>query len=160
MHEQEITILRELIIILAASLPITYLFHRAKLPALVGFLITGVLIGPLRHGDHHRDPGDRAAGRGRRRPAAVHGRHGVFHRGHRAVGTPAPDRRRHPGGPDHRRDHGHRALARLSRFPRPCSSDSSHRSAAPPSCSRSTRTAPSSTPRTAGFPRASCCSRT
>ncbi len=46
MHDQEITILRELIIILAVSLPITYLFHRAKLPALVGFLITGVLIGP------------------------------------------------------------------------------------------------------------------
>jgi len=47
MPDQEITILRELIIILAASLPITYLFHRAKLPALVGFLITGVLIGPF-----------------------------------------------------------------------------------------------------------------
>jgi CPA2 family monovalent cation:H+ antiporter-2 len=47
MHDQEITILRELIIILAVSLPITYLFHRAKLPALVGFLITGVLIGPF-----------------------------------------------------------------------------------------------------------------
>ncbi|HYA88732.1 MAG TPA: cation:proton antiporter, partial [Nitrospirota bacterium] len=46
MQEQEITILRELIILLAASLPITYIFHRAKLPALVGFLITGVLIGP------------------------------------------------------------------------------------------------------------------
>ncbi len=46
MPDQEITILRELIIILAVSLPITYLFHRAKLPALVGFLITGVLIGP------------------------------------------------------------------------------------------------------------------
>ncbi|MCK9419160.1 MAG: cation:proton antiporter [Nitrospirae bacterium] len=46
MQDQEITILRELIIILAVSLPITYLFHRAKLPALVGFLITGVLIGP------------------------------------------------------------------------------------------------------------------
>jgi CPA2 family monovalent cation:H+ antiporter-2 len=46
MQDQEITILRELIIILAASLPIIYLFHRAKLPALVGFLITGVLIGP------------------------------------------------------------------------------------------------------------------
>ena len=46
MQEQEITILRELIIILAVSLPITYVFHRAKLPALVGFLITGVLIGP------------------------------------------------------------------------------------------------------------------
>jgi monovalent cation:H+ antiporter-2, CPA2 family len=47
MQDQEITILRELIIILAVSLPITYLFHRAKLPALVGFLITGVLIGPF-----------------------------------------------------------------------------------------------------------------
>ncbi len=46
MQDQEITVLRELIIILAVSLPITYLFHRAKLPALVGFLITGVLIGP------------------------------------------------------------------------------------------------------------------
>ncbi len=46
MQNQEITILRELIILLAVSLPITYLFHRAKLPALVGFLITGVLIGP------------------------------------------------------------------------------------------------------------------
>jgi CPA2 family monovalent cation:H+ antiporter-2 len=46
MQDTEITILRELIIILAVSLPITYLFHRAKLPALVGFLITGVLIGP------------------------------------------------------------------------------------------------------------------
>lgn len=46
MQEQEITILRELIILLAVSLPIIYIFHRAKLPALVGFLITGVLIGP------------------------------------------------------------------------------------------------------------------
>ena len=46
MQNQEFTILRELIIILAVSLPITYVFHRAKLPALVGFLITGVLIGP------------------------------------------------------------------------------------------------------------------
>ena len=46
MHEGEIHILRELIILLAVSLPITYIFHRLKLPALVGFLITGVLIGP------------------------------------------------------------------------------------------------------------------
>ncbi len=46
MHEGEITILRELIILLAVSLPITYIFHRAKLPALVGYLITGILIGP------------------------------------------------------------------------------------------------------------------
>ena len=47
MPDQEYTILRELIILLAASLPITYVFHRIKLPALVGFLITGVLIGPF-----------------------------------------------------------------------------------------------------------------
>ncbi len=46
MHDSEVTILRELIILLAVSLPITFLFHKAKLPALVGFLITGVLIGP------------------------------------------------------------------------------------------------------------------
>ena len=46
MQDSEITILRELIILLAVSLPITFLFHKAKLPALVGFLITGVLIGP------------------------------------------------------------------------------------------------------------------
>ncbi len=46
MQEHEIVILRELIILLAVSLPITYLFHRANLPALVGFLITGVIIGP------------------------------------------------------------------------------------------------------------------
>jgi len=46
MPEQEITILRELIILLAVSLPITFLFHKMRLPALVGFLITGVLIGP------------------------------------------------------------------------------------------------------------------
>jgi len=45
MHEGDI-ILRELILLLAVSLPITFLFHKAKLPALVGFLITGVLIGP------------------------------------------------------------------------------------------------------------------
>jgi CPA2 family monovalent cation:H+ antiporter-2 len=46
MPDQEITILRELIILLAVSLPITFLFHKMRLPALVGFLITGVLIGP------------------------------------------------------------------------------------------------------------------
>ncbi len=46
MHGEEATILRELIILLAVSLPITFLFHKMKLPALVGFLITGVVIGP------------------------------------------------------------------------------------------------------------------
>ncbi len=46
MHEGEISILRDLVILLAVSLPITFLFHKIRLPALVGFLITGVLIGP------------------------------------------------------------------------------------------------------------------
>ncbi len=46
MQDSEITILRELILILAVSLPITFLFHKFRLPALVGFLITGVVIGP------------------------------------------------------------------------------------------------------------------
>ena len=44
MHDGEITILRELIILLAVSLPITFLFHKMRLPALVGFLITGVIM--------------------------------------------------------------------------------------------------------------------
>lgn len=38
--------MRELIILLAVSLPITFVFHKIKLPPLVGFLITGILIGP------------------------------------------------------------------------------------------------------------------
>ena len=46
MPQHGLPILKELIILLAVSLPITYLFHRAKLPALVGFMITGVFIGP------------------------------------------------------------------------------------------------------------------
>jgi CPA2 family monovalent cation:H+ antiporter-2 len=46
MHDGEITILRELIVLLAVSLPITFLFHKMRLPALVGFLITGVIMGP------------------------------------------------------------------------------------------------------------------
>ena len=45
MHEGD-TILRELILLLAVSLPITFLFHKVRLPALVGFLITGIILGP------------------------------------------------------------------------------------------------------------------
>jgi CPA2 family monovalent cation:H+ antiporter-2 len=45
MHEGDI-ILRELILLLAVSLPITFLFHKIRLPALVGFLITGIILGP------------------------------------------------------------------------------------------------------------------
>jgi CPA2 family monovalent cation:H+ antiporter-2 len=46
MQTQEAFMLRELIILLAVSLPITFVFHKMRLPALVGFLITGVVIGP------------------------------------------------------------------------------------------------------------------
>ena len=45
MHQGDI-ILRELILLLAVSLPITFLFHKMRLPALVGFLITGIILGP------------------------------------------------------------------------------------------------------------------
>ncbi len=45
MHGED-TILRELILLLAVSLPITFIFHKIRLPALVGFLITGIILGP------------------------------------------------------------------------------------------------------------------
>jgi len=39
-------VLQEFVIVLAASVLIIYLSHKLKLPAVVGFLLTGVLIGP------------------------------------------------------------------------------------------------------------------
>lgn len=39
-------ILRELVILLAASVVIIYISHKIKLPPVVGFLLTGILIGP------------------------------------------------------------------------------------------------------------------
>ncbi len=42
----DLLVLRELVIVLAASVVIISLFHRFKLPSVVGFLLTGVLIGP------------------------------------------------------------------------------------------------------------------
>jgi len=42
----DIPILRELIIVLAASIVISLLSHRLRLPAVAGFLLTGILIGP------------------------------------------------------------------------------------------------------------------
>lgn len=38
--------LREIVIVLAASVVVIYVSHRVKLPAVVGFLLTGVIIGP------------------------------------------------------------------------------------------------------------------
>jgi CPA2 family monovalent cation:H+ antiporter-2 len=42
----EIDLLRELVIVLAASVLIIYISHKLRLPSVVGFLLTGVLIGP------------------------------------------------------------------------------------------------------------------
>lgn len=42
----DIPILKELIIVLAASIVISLLSHRLRLPVVVGFLLTGILIGP------------------------------------------------------------------------------------------------------------------
>jgi len=42
----EVSALRELIIVLAASVLVLLLSHRLKLPSIVGFLVTGILLGP------------------------------------------------------------------------------------------------------------------
>ncbi len=39
-------ILKDLLIILAATLGITFIFHKIRLPAIMGYIITGLLIGP------------------------------------------------------------------------------------------------------------------
>ncbi|MGZ5468717.1 MAG: monovalent cation:proton antiporter-2 (CPA2) family protein [Candidatus Aminicenantales bacterium] len=42
----DLLILRDLVVVLAASVLIIYVSHKLKLPSVVGFLLTGVLIGP------------------------------------------------------------------------------------------------------------------
>jgi len=39
-------ILKELTLILAVALLISFIFHRFRIPTLVGFMITGIVIGP------------------------------------------------------------------------------------------------------------------
>src|SRR5215218_8520739 len=39
-------VFQDLLILLLASVPIAFLFHRLRLPTIVGFMITGVVIGP------------------------------------------------------------------------------------------------------------------
>ncbi|HET9524965.1 MAG TPA: cation:proton antiporter [Pyrinomonadaceae bacterium] len=39
-------LLQDLLTLLAVSVPIAFIFHRLRLPTIVGFMITGVLIGP------------------------------------------------------------------------------------------------------------------
>ncbi len=48
MHTAEL--LRDVVVLLAASLPIVAIFQRIKVPALVGFLVAGMLIGPTATG--------------------------------------------------------------------------------------------------------------
>src|SRR3972149_2317001 len=43
---EQIPLLFDLIILLAVSVPVSILFHYLKLPPIIGFLITGVIIGP------------------------------------------------------------------------------------------------------------------
>jgi CPA2 family monovalent cation:H+ antiporter-2 len=43
-------LLKDLLILLTASVPIAFLFHRLRLPTIVGFMITGVVIGPYGFG--------------------------------------------------------------------------------------------------------------
>ncbi|MCP3678706.1 MAG: potassium transporter KefB [Deltaproteobacteria bacterium] len=53
---ENIPLLKDLIILMVAAVPITFFFHRLGLPTIVGFLITGVVIGPFGFGiitDHH-----------------------------------------------------------------------------------------------------------
>ncbi len=38
---------KQLLIILGFSIPVIYIFHKIKLPSIIGFLITGVIIGPF-----------------------------------------------------------------------------------------------------------------
>lgn len=42
----ELPLLKDLLVLLLASVPIAFLFHRLRLPTIVGFMITGVVIGP------------------------------------------------------------------------------------------------------------------
>lgn len=43
---QSLPLLQDLLLLLLASVPIAFIFHRLRLPTIVGFMITGVLIGP------------------------------------------------------------------------------------------------------------------
>ena len=43
---QSFPVLQDLLTLLLASVPIAFLFHRLRLPTIVGFMITGVIIGP------------------------------------------------------------------------------------------------------------------
>ncbi|HEY7543635.1 MAG TPA: cation:proton antiporter, partial [Blastocatellia bacterium] len=41
-----IPLFEDLLILLLCSVPVVFLFNRLRLPAIIGFIITGVVIGP------------------------------------------------------------------------------------------------------------------
>ena len=44
--------LRDLVVLLAATLPIVFVLQKLKVPSIVGFLVAGVILGP--HGSDRR----------------------------------------------------------------------------------------------------------
>ena len=76
----ELPVLRELALLAGCSLAIILLFRRLRMPPVVGFIVTGILIGPRRLRAGPRPADDLDAGRDRRRAAAVHGRARVLAR--------------------------------------------------------------------------------
>jgi len=48
--QHDLPLLGDLLLLLLASMPIAFLFHRLRLPTIVGFMITGVVIGPYGFG--------------------------------------------------------------------------------------------------------------
>ncbi len=46
----ELPLFKDLLILLLASIPIAFLCHRLRLPAIVGFMVTGIMIGPSAFG--------------------------------------------------------------------------------------------------------------
>ncbi len=46
MHEIEIGLLRDLVVVFGCAMPVVYLFHRFKQCLIVGFVITGTIVGP------------------------------------------------------------------------------------------------------------------
>src|SRR3972149_679581 len=47
---ENIPLLKDLVILMAVSVPVTIIFHRLGLPAIIGFIITGIIIGPYGKG--------------------------------------------------------------------------------------------------------------
>jgi len=56
MHEIEIGLLKDLVVVFGCAAPVVYLFHRLKQSPIVGFVVTGAIVGP--YGLHLVSDGD------------------------------------------------------------------------------------------------------